>query len=69
MSVAEVQAELRQVTGKPWKDDADAARRQALWQRLDKLVAKDGWNRIPHPRSRRRQQKGVCAQSRPTFMI
>jgi hypothetical protein len=39
MTLAEIQSELQAVTGKPWTDDADGARRQALWQRLDQLVA------------------------------
>jgi hypothetical protein len=39
MSLAEVQAELRRVTGLPWTDEADGARRQTLWRRLDQLVA------------------------------
>jgi hypothetical protein len=39
MSLDEIRAELRQVFGKPWTSDADGARRQALWQRLDKLAA------------------------------
>jgi hypothetical protein len=43
-ALAEVQAELRAVSGKPWADelaelDADGARRQTLWRRLDQLVA------------------------------
>jgi hypothetical protein len=31
MTLAEVQAELRSITGTPWQSDADGARRQALW--------------------------------------
>jgi hypothetical protein len=39
MSLDEVRAELRQVFGKPWTSAADGGRRQALWRRLDQLVA------------------------------
>jgi hypothetical protein len=39
MTLAEVRAELKRVTGTPWASDADGARRQALWRRLDQLVA------------------------------
>jgi hypothetical protein len=42
MSLAEVQAELRRITGLPWASDADGPRRKALWRRLDQLVAKGG---------------------------
>jgi hypothetical protein len=39
MTLDEIQAELRQFFGKPWTSESDGARRQALWRRLDKLVA------------------------------
>jgi hypothetical protein len=39
MTLAEVRAELKRVTGTPWSTDADGARRQALWRRLDQLIA------------------------------
>jgi hypothetical protein len=39
MTLAEVQAELRRITGTPWQSDADGPRWQALWRRLDELVA------------------------------
>jgi hypothetical protein len=39
MTLAEIRAELRSITGTPWQSDADGPRRQALWRRLDELVA------------------------------
>jgi hypothetical protein len=38
MTIEEVGAELRRVTGTPWANDADGPRRQALWRRLDQLT-------------------------------
>jgi hypothetical protein len=49
MSLDEVQAELRLVTGKPWRSDADGLRRQALWKRLDKLAAEGRLKPNPAP--------------------
>jgi hypothetical protein len=41
MTLAEVQAELRALTGTPWSSTADGPRQQALWRRLDQLVARE----------------------------
>ena len=39
MSLEVIQAELRAISGTRLRSDADAHRRQALWRRLDALVA------------------------------
>jgi hypothetical protein len=49
MTLGGIQAELRQVTGKPWTSDADGARRQALWKRLDHLAAEGQPKPKPSP--------------------
>jgi|SRR5215471_11960145 len=38
LELAQVQAELRAISGTPMQSDADRLRRQALWQRLDALT-------------------------------
>jgi hypothetical protein len=38
MRLEQIQAELRAVSGTPFCSQADAARRQALWRRVDLLV-------------------------------
>jgi hypothetical protein len=39
MTLEEVQAELRPITGTPYRDEADRLRRMTLWLRLDVLTA------------------------------
>jgi hypothetical protein len=39
MSLDQVKAAIRAVTGTPWLTERDGAYRQALWLRLDDLVA------------------------------
>ena len=40
--LTKVQAELRGVSGKPYRDDADRQRRMMLWRELDRLVREGG---------------------------
>jgi hypothetical protein len=49
MTPAEVQDELRRVSGTPWQSDADGPRREALWKRLDILAAEGRVNSKPSP--------------------
>jgi hypothetical protein len=37
-SLAEIRAELHQISGTPWRGPWDRERRMALWRRLDVLV-------------------------------
>jgi hypothetical protein len=39
ISLEEIRAELRLITGTPLRDHADRLRRQFLWRRLDQLIA------------------------------
>ena len=39
MSLEDVRAALRLISGTPLRDDVDRLRRQALWRRLDQLIA------------------------------
>jgi hypothetical protein len=39
MSLQQVQAEPKEITGTPLRSDDDRSRRQQLWKRLDRLVA------------------------------
>jgi hypothetical protein len=39
MSIEDVRAALRAITGTLLRDDADRLRRQFLWRRLDQLIA------------------------------
>jgi hypothetical protein len=38
MSLEQIQAELRMISGTPYRSQADVARRRDLWRRLDHLV-------------------------------
>jgi hypothetical protein len=39
MSLEEIRAELRIISGTPLRDDTDRQRRQILWRQLDQLIA------------------------------
>jgi hypothetical protein len=47
MTLDEIRAELRQVFGKPWTSESDGARRQAMWRRLDQIVAEQPTRPLP----------------------
>ncbi len=40
MTLKEIADELRKVSGKEYRDDADRQRRMKLWRELDRLVQK-----------------------------
>jgi hypothetical protein len=49
MTLEQVQAELRSVTGTRWRSPEDPLRRQLLWRRLDELMKEQPVKTRPGP--------------------